>query len=55
MSDIFNTKRLIIEFDGLKIGADIEPGVTLSAALREIANTQEQLGNGDFEEIEEID
>ena len=46
------TNRLKINFKGLNIDADIEDGVTLSEALREIAKSQDQLDSGDFETIE---
>lgn len=45
-----DTKRLTIEFNGLKVGADIELGITLSTALRELTKIQEQIENGEFEE-----
>jgi len=36
-------------YDGLTIGADLEPGVTLADGLREIAKTQDQLNAGDYD------
>lgn len=55
MTEIPSTRRLIISFDGMNIGADIEPGTTLPQALREMAKSQEQLEAGDYEEVTDFD
>ena len=46
-------KRLRINFDGQNLGADIELGVSLPDALREVAKTLEALEKGDFEEVDD--
>ncbi len=40
--DIFNTTRLTIQFGTTKIGADIEPGVELIDALKEVVSNLER-------------
>lgn len=47
--------RIRITYDGLKIGADLEPGATLADGLREIAKTQDQLNAGDYEMLTDED
>ena len=47
------TSRLTIKFKGLEIGADIEQGVSLPDALRELAKTMRQIEAGDYEDIDE--
>jgi len=51
-----DTRRLVIQYDGINIGADITKGTPLSQALRCMADAQEdlekRLDSGDFEEVE---
>ncbi len=44
-------KTLTIKFDGLTTTADIEDGVSLPDALREVSKAMRQIESGDYEEI----
>lgn len=45
--------RLTIKYQGVKIGVDIEEGVSLPDALSELARALKNIEAGDFDEIED--
>lgn len=50
-----NTNRLEITFNGRRVGANIQPNVSLEEALAELAKTLKQIEDGDYDVIDDID
>lgn len=49
------TNRLEIKFKNITIGADIESGVTLSDALKEIAKSCDKVRSGEYTDITDME